>query len=49
METRGEHLLEGAFDRCGGDFKVLVSPGVHPFIRGDSQSSDLSEGKVKVG
>lgn len=47
-ETK-ERLLEGAFDRRGCDFKVLVSPGVHPFIRGDSQSCDLSEGNVKVG
>ena len=36
-----DNLLEGALDGRGRDFKVLVSPSVHPLIGGDSQSSDL--------
>lgn len=43
VTTRGKgFILEGAFDRRGCDFKVLVSPGVHPLVCGDSQSCDLN-------
>lgn len=36
-------MIEGAFDGRGCDFKVLVSPCVHPLVGGDSQSCDLVE------
>lgn len=36
-------LLKGAFDGRGCDFKVLVSPSVHPLVGGDSQSCNLKE------
>lgn len=46
VTTRGRgFILEGAFDRRGCDFKVLVSPGVHPLVCGDSQSCDLNGGE----
>lgn len=42
-ERREHHLLEWTFDGCGCDFKVLVSPSIHPLVGGDSQGSDLCE------
>lgn len=45
-QIREHHLLEGAFDGRGCDFKVLVSPSVHPLVGGDSQSRNLREGKI---
>lgn len=42
-----KRLLEGTFDWRGCNFKVLVSPGVHPLICGDSQSCDLNKGEKK--
>lgn len=42
-------LLEGAFDGRGGDFKVLVSPSVHPLVGGDAQSCDLGRTRTAEG
>lgn len=34
-------LLKRAFNGRGRDFKVLVSPSVHPLVGGDAQSCNL--------
>lgn len=44
---KDDFLLEGAFNGCGRDFKVLVSSSVHPLVGGDPQSCDLREVKKK--
>lgn len=44
---KDDYLLEGAFDGRGCDFKVLVSPSVHPLVGGDPQSCNLREVKKK--
>lgn len=41
-----QNLLEWAFNRCGCNFKVLVSSCIHPFICCDTQARYLKTGRV---
>lgn len=40
-----QNLLEWAFNRCGCNFKVLISSCIHPFICSDTQARYLKTGR----
>lgn len=43
-----QNLLEWAFNRCGCNFKVLISSCIHPFICCDTQARYLKTGRISI-